>query len=246
MTEGSSPSLFYHDLQIPLNRKGDDMIIRGNRESLEKKAGILLAQTINRVLQEQSMLVLGVPGGRSVASVLRYLGAEPIEWDRVHLFMVDERFVTLDHPDSNFTTVQDAVNPFMKKANLHPFRHDPAAAGNSIDVYRSELARYGGRFDIVLLSSGEDAHVASLFPQHESILNPDESFIHTCRAPKPPPDRMSASRKLLEGAQTAVLLFLGPEKQGAFFMFSDEKKSVEQCPAKLVQEVSECYILRGE
>ncbi len=55
------------------------MIIRGNRKSLEKKAGSLLAQMIGRFLRKQPTVVLGVPGGRSVTSVLRHLVAEPVE-----------------------------------------------------------------------------------------------------------------------------------------------------------------------
>jgi 6-phosphogluconolactonase len=219
------------------------MIIRGKRESLEKKAGFLLAQTINRILQEQPTVVLGVPGGRSVASVLRYLGTEPVEWTKVHLFMVDERFVPIDHPDSNFTQVAAAVGPYLKKENIHPFRYDPAIDGSGTEAYREELAGVGGRFDIVLLSSGEDGHIASLFPEHETVMNPDDSFIRTSSAPKPPPARMSASRKLLEGARAALLLFLGSGKEGAFSLFSDREKSVEQCPAKVVQKISIHFIL---
>jgi len=219
------------------------MIIRGKRESLEKKAGLLLAQTINGLLQEQPTVVLGVPGGRSVAPVLRYLGVEPVEWAKVHLFMVDERFVPIDHPDSNFTQVAAVVEPYIKKENLHPFRYDPETDGHGTEAYRAELAGAGGRFDIVLLSSGEDGHIASLFPEHETVKNPEESFIWTGSAPKPPPARMSASRKLIEGARAALLLFLGSGKEEPFSVFSDEEKSVEQCPAKLVQKISTHFIL---
>ncbi len=222
------------------------MIIRGDRESLEKTAGRLLAEMISRFLRQQPVVVLGVPGGRSVASVLRHLGEEPVEWDLVHLFMVDERFVALDHPDSNFSTVAAAVRGVMKNENLHPFRYDPASVEDNLAAYYLQLAGYDGRFDAVLLSSGEDGHVASLFPAHETILNPAESFIHTLSAPKPPAARMSASRKLLEHARAAVLLFLGPEKQDAFRLFNDETKPVELCPAKLVREISEHYILAQE
>jgi 6-phosphogluconolactonase len=222
------------------------MIIRGNRKSLEKKTGSLLAQMISRFLRKQPTVVFGVPGGRSVTSVLRHLGAEPVEWDRVHLFMVDERLVPPGDPESNYRTVAAAVKPFMKDDNLHPFRFDPASIGTALTAYHRELAGYEGRFDIVLLSSGEDGHVASLFPDHETIRNPAELFIFTSRAPKPPPARMSASRALLQCARAGVLLFLGPEKQDAFCLFSDDTKSVESCPAKLVREIPEHYILVQE
>jgi len=219
------------------------MIIRGNRQSLEKKAGALLAGMINRVLQEYPVAVFGVPGGRSIAAVLGSLSIEQVDWTRVHLFMVDERFVPVGHPDANFTAVEAAARSYIPEGNLHPFRYDPAAADHGLEAYHKELGAYGGRFDIVLLSSGEDGHVASLFPDHETILSPADSFIQTFCAPKPPPARMSASRKLLVGARAALLLFLGPGKKDAFSLFSDATTVAERCPAKLVQQVPEHVIL---
>jgi 6-phosphogluconolactonase len=221
----------------------EDMIIRGSRRECERKAAWVVAEGLRQVLERQDRAVLGVVGGGSVGTVLGHLADEPVDWSRVHLFMVDERLVPLEHPDSNFQLVISFIEHFFDSANLHPYIHDPANGPAAVQRYGQLLVDHGGRFDVVLLSAGSDGHVASLFPGHETILSLDEFFILTDSAPKPPPGRMTSSRTLIGRSETAVLLFLGPEKRPAFLDYLNEQRDVEQCPAKLVKSVSERFVL---
>lgn len=219
------------------------MIIRGSRKECERKAAWVVAEALRQVTERHPRAVLGVVGGSSIGAVLGHLADEAVDWGRVHLFMVDERLVPLDHPDSNFQLVASLVSPFLDQANLHPYVHDPEDGPAAVERYRQQLVDHGGRFDVVLLSAGADGHVASLFPGHETILNGEEYFILTDTAPKPPPGRMSGSRKLIGRSETAVLLFLGHEKRPAFWDYLNEQRDVEECPAKLVKSVSERFVL---
>ena len=69
-----------------------------------------------------------------------------------------------------------------------------------------------------------------------------EYFIKVENSPKPPPTRMSASKKLLTSAETSILLFWG-EKQEAFDKFNDPNTSIVECPAKIAKENKNSYIL---
>jgi len=69
---------------------------------------------------------------------------------------------------------------------------------------------------VVLLSSGEDDHIASLFPNHETIKYNKDFFISTKTSPKPPKNRMSSSRKLLSKTKVSILLFFSKSKKQAF------------------------------
>jgi 6-phosphogluconolactonase/glucosamine-6-phosphate isomerase/deaminase len=55
---------------------------------------------------------------------------------------------------------------------------------------------------------------------------------------------MTASRKLLQTASVALLLFFGKEKQKAFEKFNTPIK-VEDCPVKLVQVIPDVHIFRS-
>lgn len=219
------------------------MIIHGEREVLEKRAAEILAQSLQEIIDQQNRAVLAVPGGRSVGAVLRQLEFEPVDWHKVHVFMVDERLVALGHPESNFTLVSSCVDSFIKRENLHPFGYSSANNKAALLSYCRLLQDYGGRFDLVLLSSGEDGHIASLFPEHETFASDEEFFILTNSSPKPPSGRMSASKKLISSSQTAVLLFWGTEKQEALTMFMDEQVPLMRCPAKIVTTIRQHHVL---
>jgi len=219
------------------------MIIKGEREVLEKKAAWILAESIQEIIDQQNQVLLAVPGGRSVGAILRKLEFEPVNWEKVHFFMVDERLVSIDHSDSNFKLVASCVDPFINRANLHPFIHNPSNSEAALQSYNELLREYGGQFDIVLLSSGEDGHIASLFPEHETFASKEELFILTNSAPKPPPVRMSASKRLITSSRVSLLLFFGAQKQNAFAAYIDDQVPVNRCPAKLVKTIQQHYIL---
>lgn len=219
------------------------MIIRGTREELEKRAAGLLAEALSDLLTRQNLVSLGVVGGRSVGAVLEKLGGEPVNWERIHLFMVDERLVPNDHPDSNYRLVSSQVSSYIPSANLHPFNHHPGEVQTALERYQAELEKCGGRLDVVLLSSGEDGHIASLFPEHQTIDSREHYFLATDSAPKPPPQRMSASPRLISRASTAVLLFFGSTKLQAFQNCLDDSVSVRMCPAGIVRTLDHHYLL---
>ena len=63
--------------------------------------------------------------------------------------------------------------------------------------YENTLKKFD-KFDIVLLSMGEDGHIASLFPNH---IYPEEQMVVVERSsPKPPKERVSMSYQQLNKA----------------------------------------------
>lgn len=224
----------------------DSIIIRDQRDRLEKKAAETLAGAVRRSISERNRAVVAVPGGRSVGAVLEKLASEPIDWSLVHFFMVDERLVEAGHPESNFELVRTCLEPFVPRKNLHPFPLAHADHDTARLTYNQELERHGGRFDVVLLSSGEDGHIASLFPRHETILSEEPMFLLTDSAPKPPPARMSASKRLIALSQTGIILFFGKDKKDALRMFVDESISMSRCPAKIINNLSHSHVLTDQ
>jgi 6-phosphogluconolactonase len=222
------------------------MILQGTSEQLAEKAAALLAQGIRRCLAEKTEAVLAVPGGRSVAAVLAGLRRQEVSWGQLHIFLLDERLVPTDHADSNFRLVKEQLETINQPEMLHPFRYHPENPHKGVAEYKEELQRHGGRFDIVLASSGEDGHIASLFPRHPSISNPADTFILVNDAPKPPPMRMSASRALIGRADTGVVLFLGSAKAGALRNALDGKIPVDDCPAKIVMDLHHYALLTDQ
>jgi len=144
----------------------------------------------------------------------------------VHIFLVDERWVSQDDDESNYKLVRESLGVGV----IHPFELD-------VDKYSEKL---DGGFDLILLSSGEDGHVASQFP---GMLKQEGKFVEVENAPKDPPHRMTASVELLQTASVAIVLFKGEGKKDALAKFKDDTVSVDECPAKLVKGIKEYYVI---
>lgn len=222
------------------------MIIRGDRQSLEGKTAWILAENIQDMLSRQRQAVLAVPGGRSVGGIFRLLARENVDWERVHIFMVDERLVPPGHPDSNFRVVEENLQEIIAFPSMHPFIFTPAQEKAGVEAYRRELADLGGRFDIVLVGCGEDGHIASIFPGRHEPEPDTEDFFLVRDAPKPPAARMTASIGLLLRAQVGVGLFFGAEKRDALCRLFDETVSVRDCPAKILRLLPQHYIITDQ
>lgn len=217
------------------------------RKEAEESAAIKIITLIESLLERQEQVVFGVPGGRSVSGIFKLLLKANIPWEKVRIFMVDERLVPISDPQSNFLqlkknlTSELVLSGKLPKDNVHPFIYSPVAADSGVKKYEEELRKVGGKYDIVLLSCGEDGHVGGLFPQL-SVLRDGDYFIKMNDSPKPPSDRMSMSRELLLQTTYGILLFFGEGKKNAYQNFLDEKVSWKECPAKLVQELNKHFV----
>lgn len=211
-----------------------------NMDLLLQCAASDLCHKIRDALAGRESVNVAVPGGRSVAKIFQTMLTEEIDWNRVHFFLLDERLVPIDHPDSNYKLLKDHFITLLERQgrilpeNAHPFLLDPAAHDRGVRAYEAVLADRGFRYDVMLLSSGEDGHVGALFPDHHSFADPHHGFIIMTDSPKPPPERMSSSLSLMTTAEAAVLLFVGEAKREAFDKFRDDSVPAAACPAKLV------------
>ncbi len=197
---------------------------------------------------------VALPGGRSVVGLLKALAEErqalPREsWMKLHFFMVDERRVPLEHQDSNFKLVRELFfeqalkDDLLTPEQLHPFIIDTTASGDGIEKYSNEFKNYSDKFDLMVLGVGEDAHVGALFPDHHSIRNENEFFITMDDSPKPPPKRMTASKRLMQRSLAAFALFTGEAKREALQRFRDPKLTLESCPAKIINSLPNAYVV---
>ncbi|NJD05065.1 MAG: 6-phosphogluconolactonase, partial [Methylococcaceae bacterium] len=164
---------------------------------------------------------LALSGGSTPQRFYRLLADEPyrsrIPWDRLHLFVVDERHVPFDHPDSNYGMIASALldRVPIPAANRHPMPTD----GDPEDCarrYRAELAAFFGgteRFDLVVLGMGPDGHTASLFPGRSPSTPHSVEAVYD--SPKPPPTRLTLTLPVLNRAAEVLFLVTGADKAPA-------------------------------
>lgn len=110
-----------------------------------------------------------------------------INWKKVHIYFGDERFVPLDHADSNYNMANNALLNGIDcpEANIHTVNVAANDAEAAAAEYEATLVKYlpqnnknKPQFDLVLLGLGPDGHTASLFPETDAV-NEKEKL---CRA----------------------------------------------------------------
>lgn len=224
-------------------------IRRGERTTLDRQAADLVVEAIDARLRTAEQVVLGVVGGRSVGGIYARLREQELPWNKLHFFLADERLVPVTSDESNWKLVAADLlavaqaDGRLPEAGLHPFPFDPERADAGIPAYDSALAALGGRFDIAILSAGEDGHTASLFPDHASVRADAPGFVLVEGSPKPPPRRVSASRQLLSRTGLGVMVFYGESKRDALSLFETPETSVVDCPSRVVCEMERGVVL---
>lgn len=221
----------------------------GTLDELVEIASNCIARAVGETLDKKDFAVLAVPGGETVKPIFKRLSGKSIDWERVHIFMVDERMVPLDDVSSNFNGARYGFIDYLTEnkelplTNVHPFIMDSFQKDLGVSSYTEELQGFGGLFDITLISSGSDGHIASLFPNHPALGDEGSGYIPVEDAPKSPSSRMSASRKLISSSHSIILLFAGSQKEEAYKRFLDCNVSDTDCPAKLVNKNNNVTIL---
>src|SRR5690606_28900262 len=60
-----------------------------------------IAATLTRAVDVHGRAGFAVSGGRSPIPIFEALSQTSLPWDAVHITLVDDRFVPVEHPDSN-------------------------------------------------------------------------------------------------------------------------------------------------
>ena len=133
----------------------------------------------------------------------------------LHIWFSDERFTSIDDPARNDTTLIEGFGLCKSHLVFHRVEDDgdlEVAASH----YAAELDLELGAqpFDAVVLSMGEDGHIASLFPGlFEADFRGAALAVHN--SPKAPPLRVSISLARLANASRIYTFALGEAKAAA-------------------------------
>lgn len=171
-----------------------------------------VAAELRRILTTKPRATLIIPGGTTPARFLAHLGEELLDWPRVTVLPTDERCVPPDDSRSNekmiravFAPVRERRSPYL---TLHAAEEEePEAAATRLSQAVSALDVP----DILISGMGEDAHIASLFPQQFSLL-PDQPTVFATHPPGLE-TRLSLSAPLLAATPFRAILIAGASKR---------------------------------
>ncbi|OZG50385.1 6-phosphogluconolactonase [Bombiscardovia coagulans] len=191
-------------------------------------AAMLSEATADRILLElgdclavQDRVNVALTGGTDANDIYSMMQAsilsKSVDWERVHLWWSDERFVPPEDEDRNAGQARDAwfgsliQQGLLPKSNVHEMPVDlrePQQIQEASDAdndralllaaqaYNKELVNELGEepsFDLAIFGVGPDGHFASLFPDHgeAELDDPQINVVGVSHSPKLPPLRMS-------------------------------------------------------
>ena len=177
-----------------------------------------------RAASSSGRFSLSLSGGstpKRAYELLADFGAS-LDWQKVHLFWGDERFVPPAHKDSNFRMAREALIDHVPIpiAQVHPIPTNSASPEEAAALYEVTLRSFYGSstldperplFDVTLLGLGEDGHIASLFPGTK-VLDERDAWVTSSVGVKPEP-RISLTYPALESSSVIVFVVSGEKKR---------------------------------
>ena len=144
--------------------------------------------------------------------------ALPLDWNKVSIFLVDDRYIDPTDNDSNQKLVRETL---LKNAKIPVsqilFPNTTTDIDSCAAEYEQDLAELLSRGipHIVTLGLGEDGHIASLFPPVPPEGYGDRLVIHTTTDAFAVKDRISTT-----------MVVIGSADRKLFFLKGDGKKFV--------------------
>lgn len=177
-----------------------------------------VAERLRLGIAERGQAVLAVSGGSTPKDFFGCLSRQELDWARVQVTLVDERWVPETDPRSNARLVKSLL-----------LQHAAAAAG-FVPLYTGDATPEKGQatanglinalplpFDAVILGMGEDGHTASFFPGGDHLAEALDldgvNRVLPMRAPGADEPRITLALPTLLETGALYLLVTGDKKR---------------------------------
>ncbi len=170
----------------------------------------------------RNRFIVALSGGKSPIPFYRALSklTKGSLWTKTHVFLVDERYVSLDHPESNFRMLKkNLIDPLnIPTRNIHPIPTGAADIRKVAWQYERDIKSFFRLhnneppvFDLILLGLGQDGHIASLFPGTRA-LEEKRKWVATVTEDHVKPPRITLTLPVLTRARTIIIYAPGKQK----------------------------------
>lgn len=180
------------------------------------------AKTIIAILSDgiakEGRASLLVSGGRTPLPLFKLLSEAQLDWSKVDISLVDERWVDNDHEASNEKLVREnLLVGSAAKANFVGLKTAAEDARDGVAECTANLEGIKTPFDVLILGMGEDGHTASLFPCSQEVsagidMHTTASYIAVTPG-EAPHQRMSLTLKALLNSKNLFLHLTGASKK---------------------------------
>ena len=201
-----------------------------DKAKLEQKLALEISQILKQEIKNKGQATLLVSGGSTPKKLYEILSNKEIDWNKVSIGLIDERFVATETDESNELLIKNTL--LKNKAvdakfiglvfNLNNYKENlNIAISKNKAIYKSITCS--------ILGMGLDGHTASLFPNSEEkytddIIFGDKIIINT-KATSEPSKRISYTKSKILSSKHLFLYFNGKEKLDVFNFAKESNNS---------------------
>lgn len=198
--------------------------VASDHETFAQKSVEIFVADAQKAIMAKDVFYVALSGGHTPRHFFELLGemdqAINLPWNKIHLFWVDERYVPLESPQSNYKLAADT---FLSKVtipqnNIHRIPTEYAdfhVAARQYektirDVFKLEKNEIP-EFDLIVLGMGADGHTGSLFPNSYASFD-TEDLACVVYVLDDKLNRITLTHPVLCAASHLVVLVSGREK----------------------------------
>jgi 6-phosphogluconolactonase len=172
---------------------------------------------------QRGRFAIALSGGHTPARMYSLWGAagkysEQTDWNRVHMFWGDERYVPPKDPLSNYRMARETLlsNVPIPAENVHPVPTTLPTPEAAAEAYEAQLRAFFGagqpEFDVTLLGLGPEGHTVSLFPGSPA-LEETKRWVVAVKVAAQPRDRVTFTLPVLNRGRNTYFLVAGEDKR---------------------------------
>lgn len=189
-----------------------------NGAELARNLADRVAEALSAAIAARGAASIAVSGGSTPKVFFQDLSTRPLDWEKVTITLVDERFVPADNPRSNHLLVDaNLLQNKAKAACFVPLYHGVASVEDAAVLATEKTKEIGDPFDVVILGMGGDGHTASFFPGGNNLRVALDSKtprgIITMEAEGAGEERLTFTFSSLQDARLLVLHIEGESKK---------------------------------
>ncbi len=205
---------------------------------------------VHNLMKRKDTIFIAFSGGktpilffRRLSTLVSTTSSKP-DWNKIHIFWVDERCVPPVHPESNFAMANQNMlrNLEIPGKNIHRIRgeNDPISEASR---YSDEIRKYVPlrnnypHFDWIFLGLGEDGHTASIFPENLDLIHSKKDCEVTSH-PESGQKRITLTGNVLINTESITFLISGHKKKTIVKQIYNNEPCSQTYPAYFIRPVS--------
>lgn len=150
--------------------------ILNTKEELAKFSAEYIVNLANDYISKNNRFTIALSGGSTPKILYKALVEnykDAVDWSKIDFFWSDERYVPINHDDSNMKlAIDNLFKPLgIHSDNCHFIETSLENPAEAAEKYEKDIQSYFGKpeFDLILLGLGDDGHTASLFPGTKAL-----------------------------------------------------------------------------